>query len=32
MELSQVAGIFATKDALTGLLSVGKPRPAFEGK
>jgi enoyl-CoA hydratase/carnithine racemase len=32
MELSHVSEIFATKDALSGLLSVGKPRPVFEGK
>jgi enoyl-CoA hydratase/3-hydroxyacyl-CoA dehydrogenase len=31
MELSHLGGIFATKDALTGLLSIGKARPVFEG-
>ena len=31
MELSHLVEIFATKDALTGLLSIGKARPAFEG-
>ena len=31
MELSHVREIFATKDALTGLLSIGKSRPVFEG-
>ena len=31
MELSHVREIFATKDALTGLLSIGKSRPLFEG-
>ena len=31
MELSHLQEIFSTKDALTGLLSIGKARPAFEG-
>jgi enoyl-CoA hydratase/3-hydroxyacyl-CoA dehydrogenase len=31
MELSHVREIFATKDALTGLLSIGKSTPVFEG-
>ena len=31
MELAHVREIFSTKDALTGLLSIGKPRPVFEG-
>ena len=31
MELSHLREIFSTKDALTGLLSIGKGRPIFEG-
>ncbi len=31
MELSHVIEIFSTRDALTGLLSIGKARPVFEG-
>jgi enoyl-CoA hydratase/3-hydroxyacyl-CoA dehydrogenase len=31
MELSHLHEIFSTKDALTGLLSIGKSRPVFEG-
>ncbi len=31
MELSHVREIFSTRDALTGLLSIGKNRPTFEG-
>lgn len=31
MELSHVREIFATKDALTGLLSIGTSRPVFVG-
>jgi enoyl-CoA hydratase/3-hydroxyacyl-CoA dehydrogenase len=31
MELSHLHEIFSTKDALTGLLSIGKARPVFEG-
>jgi len=31
MELSHLHEIFSTRDALTGLLSVGKGRPTFEG-
>lgn len=31
MELARVHEIFATKDALTGLQSIGKSRPVFEG-
>jgi hypothetical protein len=31
MEVSHVREIFSTKDALTGLLSIGKSRPVFEG-
>jgi len=31
MELSCLREIFSTKDALTGLLSIGKTRPVFEG-
>jgi enoyl-CoA hydratase/3-hydroxyacyl-CoA dehydrogenase len=31
MELAHLREIFATKDALTGLLSIGKTRPVFEG-
>jgi enoyl-CoA hydratase / 3-hydroxyacyl-CoA dehydrogenase len=32
MELAHLREIFATKDALTGLSSVGRSRPAFEGR
>jgi len=32
MELSHVTEIFATRDALAGLLSIGKDRPVFEGR
>ena len=32
LELDHLKEIFATKDALTGLTSVGKGRPIFEGK
>ncbi|MBN2126306.1 MAG: enoyl-CoA hydratase/isomerase family protein [Deltaproteobacteria bacterium] len=32
LELDHLKEIFATKDALTGLTSVGKGRPVFEGK
>ena len=32
LELAHLMEIFSTKDALTGLLSVGKARPVFEGK
>jgi enoyl-CoA hydratase/3-hydroxyacyl-CoA dehydrogenase len=32
MELAHLTEIFGTKDALTGLLSVGKSRPVFEGR
>lgn len=32
LELDHLKEIFATKDALTGLTSVGKGRPTFEGK
>jgi enoyl-CoA hydratase/3-hydroxyacyl-CoA dehydrogenase len=32
MELAHVTEIFATRDALTGLISAGKARPAFEGR
>ena len=31
MELSHLREIFATKDALAGLLSIGKAQPVFEG-
>jgi enoyl-CoA hydratase/carnithine racemase len=31
MELAHLHEIFGTKDALTGLLSIGKSRPVFEG-
>ena len=31
MELDHVRDIFMTRDALTGLLSIGKSRPVFEG-
>lgn len=31
MELSHLHEIFSTKDALAGLLSIGKGRPTFEG-
>jgi enoyl-CoA hydratase/3-hydroxyacyl-CoA dehydrogenase len=31
MELSHVPEVFATTDALTGLRSIGKARPVFEG-
>ncbi|MGH7338714.1 MAG: enoyl-CoA hydratase/isomerase family protein, partial [Myxococcota bacterium] len=31
MELSHLHEIFSTKDALTGLLSIGRDRPVFEG-
>ena len=31
MELSHLHEIFSTKDALAGLLSIGKSRPVFEG-
>jgi enoyl-CoA hydratase/3-hydroxyacyl-CoA dehydrogenase len=31
MELSHLHEIFSTKDALTGLLSIGKSKPVFEG-
>jgi enoyl-CoA hydratase/3-hydroxyacyl-CoA dehydrogenase len=31
MELSHLHEIFSTRDALTGLLSIGKSRPVFEG-
>ena len=31
MELSHLHEIFSTRDALTGLLSIGKSRPIFEG-
>ena len=31
MELDHVQEIFETRDALTGLLSIGKSRPTFEG-
>jgi enoyl-CoA hydratase/3-hydroxyacyl-CoA dehydrogenase len=31
MELAHVREIFSTKDALAGLLSIGKDRPMFEG-
>ena len=31
MELDHVQEIFMTRDALTGLLSIGKSRPVFEG-
>jgi enoyl-CoA hydratase/3-hydroxyacyl-CoA dehydrogenase len=31
MELAHLHEIFSTKDALTGLLSIGKSRPIFEG-
>jgi enoyl-CoA hydratase/3-hydroxyacyl-CoA dehydrogenase len=31
MELEHVREIFGTRDALTGLLSIGKSRPIFEG-
>jgi enoyl-CoA hydratase/3-hydroxyacyl-CoA dehydrogenase len=31
MELAHLHEIFTTKDALTGLLSIGKSRPVFEG-
>jgi hypothetical protein len=31
MELSHLREIFSTKDALTGLLSIGNARPVFEG-
>ncbi len=31
MELSHLREIFSTKDAHTGLLSIGKSRPVFEG-
>jgi enoyl-CoA hydratase/3-hydroxyacyl-CoA dehydrogenase len=31
MELSHLHEIFSTKDALTGLKSIGKSRPVFEG-
>lgn len=31
MELSHVHEIFSTKDALTGLLSIGRDRPVFQG-
>jgi enoyl-CoA hydratase/3-hydroxyacyl-CoA dehydrogenase len=32
MELAHLREIFSTKDALTGLLSIGKGRPSFEGR
>ena len=32
MELSSLPEIFATKDARTGLGSVGRTRPVFEGR
>jgi enoyl-CoA hydratase/3-hydroxyacyl-CoA dehydrogenase len=32
MELAHVREIFGTKDALTGLSSVGRSRPVFEGR
>ncbi|MBW1721865.1 MAG: enoyl-CoA hydratase/isomerase family protein [Deltaproteobacteria bacterium] len=32
LELDHLKEIFSTKDALTGLTSVGKGRPVFEGK
>jgi len=32
LELAHLGEIFSTKDALTGLRSVGKGRPAFEGR
>ncbi len=32
LELEHLKEIFATKDALTGLTSVGKGRPTFEGR
>ena len=31
MELSHLYEIFSTRDALAGLLSIGKSRPIFEG-
>jgi enoyl-CoA hydratase/3-hydroxyacyl-CoA dehydrogenase len=31
MELSHLREVFATKDALAGLLSIGKAQPVFEG-
>jgi hypothetical protein len=31
MELSHLHEIFSTRDALAGLLSIGKSRPVFEG-
>ena len=31
-ELAHLNEIFSTADALTGLTSVGKGRPAFEGR
>jgi enoyl-CoA hydratase/3-hydroxyacyl-CoA dehydrogenase len=31
MELAHLHEIFSTRDALTGLLSIGKSRPVFEG-
>jgi enoyl-CoA hydratase/carnithine racemase len=31
MEVAQVATIFSTADALTGLLSIGKSQPEFVG-
>src|SRR5262249_10906836 len=31
LELAHLHEIFSTKDALTGLLSIGKSRPVFEG-
>ena len=32
MELAHLTEIFSTRDALAGLLSVGKSRPVFEGR
>ena len=31
MELAHLHEIFSTRDALTGLLSIGKSKPVFEG-
>lgn len=32
LELAHLGEIFSTKDALTGLRSVGEGRPEFEGR
>jgi len=32
MELAHLREVFATKDALTGLSSIGRSRPVFEGR